>query len=99
MRIILGDDYLSYDAACTKFNIKTLSVRRLELCTNYAIKLYKSDTSCDFFNHMDHSINTRNERPLLVEQKCNTVRCYNAPHSYLTRLVIQNQARIKSSKK
>ena len=99
LRIILGDDYLSYDAACTKFNIKTLSVRRLELCTNYAIKLYKSDTSCDFFNHMDHSINTRNERPLLVEQKCNTVRCYNAPHSYLTRLVNQNQARIKSSKK
>ena len=99
LRIILGDDYQSYDTACSKFKIETLSVRRLELCTKYAIKLYKSDKSCDFFDHMDPSINTRNERPLLVEQKCNTTRCYNAPHSYLTRLVNQNQARIISSKK
>jgi hypothetical protein len=99
LKIILGDGYQSYDTACSKFNIETLSARRLELCTNYAIKLYKSDKSCDFFSHMDNSIETRNERPLLVEQKCNTTRCYNAPHSYLTRLVNQNKARIITSRK
>ena len=96
LKIILGDGYKSYDLACEHFKIETLSNRRLELCTNYAIKLYKSEKSCDFFIHTNDLVNTRSEK-LLVEQNCNTTRCFNAPHSYLTRLVNQNEARIKSS--
>ena len=43
LKIILADGYNEYDRACAKFSINTLSERRLELCTNYAVKLFKSD--------------------------------------------------------
>ena len=43
LRIILADDYKSYDLACSYFGVKRLTERRLELCTNFAMKLYKSD--------------------------------------------------------
>ena len=72
--IIHGDAYKSYDLACEHFKIETLSSRRFELCTNYAIKLYKSEKSCDFFIHTNNLVNTRSEK-LLVEQNCNTIRC------------------------
>ena len=97
LKFTLGDDYRSYDMACDLFNIKPLSDRRLELCTNFAIKLYRSDRSCDFYTHTTKAVQTR-EQKLLVEKKCNTARCYNAPHNYLTRLVNQNQTKIKTSK-
>ena len=43
LKIILGDDYTEYDQACSYFNLDTPSFRRSELCTNFAVKLYKSD--------------------------------------------------------
>ena len=49
LRIILADDYKSYDLACSYFGVKRLTERRLELCTNFAMKLYKSDKSAEFF--------------------------------------------------
>ena len=81
----------------TKFSIKTLSERRLELCTNYAVKLFKSDRSSDFFTHTTNRLNTRQEPQLVVEQRCRTKRAYNAPHNYLARIVNKNQAKIKLS--
>ena len=39
--IILGDDFSSYDVACNTFDISTLSSRRAQLCSNFAIKLFK----------------------------------------------------------
>ena len=48
-KIILDDNYTSYDVACTLLNISPLVFRRSDLCTNLAIKLYKSPRSADFF--------------------------------------------------
>ena len=42
-RIILADDYMSYDLACFYFCVKRLTERRFQLCANVAMKLYKSD--------------------------------------------------------
>ena len=98
LKIILGDNYHSYKLACNFFKIEKLSTRRLQLCTTFALKLYKSDRSEYFFTHTKKTINTRCEQPLLVEHQCNTTKAYNAPHNYLARLVNQNKAKIKMNK-
>ena len=98
LKIILGENYISYDVACTLVNLLPLELRRTELCTNFAIKLYKSPRSGEFFTPAEKLVNTRSEHQLLVtEKKCNTKRCYNAPHSYLARLVNLNKGKIEKS--
>ena len=97
LKVILGDQYDTYDKACEYFHIDKLSVRRLELCTNFALKLYKSDRSCDFFTHSKKSVDTRSDQNLLSENRCRTTRCYNAPHNYLARLVNQNEDKVKKN--
>ena len=69
--------------------------RREQLCSNFAVKLYKSDRSDQFFTPTDNIMNTRNEKQLVKENICRTTRCYNAPHNYLARLVNQNVTKIE----
>ena len=98
LKIILGDDYNTYDLACAEFNLDQLSLRRTKLCTTFAVKLYKSDRCDQFFT--PYSVNTRSfENKLVRENYCRTTRCYNAPHNYLTRLVNENKDRIEKSQK
>ena len=94
LKIILGNKYQSYKEACKLFDIKLLSERRLDLCTNFAIKLFKSNRCEQFFTLP--RINSRSGN-LVVERKVNTKRCYNAPHNYLARLINSNKHRIKTS--
>ena len=49
LTIILEDNYISYDVACTLMNILALNLRRIDLCTTFAIKLYKSPRCEEFF--------------------------------------------------
>ena len=86
LRIILGDTYLSYDKARAQFNLKLLSERRLELCTNFALKLFESKHRETFYTTTDSMMTTRH-RNILVENFTNTRKCYLAPHNYLARLV------------
>ena len=95
-KIILEDNYISYDVACTLMNILPLELRRTDLCTSFAIKLYKSPRSNEYFTPADKLVNTRSEQQLLVEEKrSNTKRCQNAPHNYLARLINQNKIKIE----
>ena len=43
--IILCEDYSNFDMACTVFGIATISSRRAQLCTHFAVKLLKSSRS------------------------------------------------------
>ena len=97
LKVILGDKYVSYDLACEYFEITPLFERRSELCKNFALKLYQSDRSCDFFTHKINTVNTRNDQLPLIENITRTTRCYNSPHNYLTRLVNQNFHLLKTS--
>ena len=99
LRIILGDDYSSYDVACNAFDISTLSSRRAQLCSNFAIKLFKGPRREQFFTLASQNVNTRNDRKLVKENTSRTTRCYNAPHNYLNRLVNQNKSKIVKSDK
>ena len=49
LKIILDDSYLSYNVACTLMSALPLEYRRADLSTNFAIKLYKSPRSSEFF--------------------------------------------------
>ena len=97
-KIILGENYLSYDVACTLLNTLPLEYRRQDLATNFAIKLFKSPRCLEFFEPVQNK-NTRNEHFLVKEVRTNTVRCYNAPHSYLARLVNKNKQKIQNMQK
>ena len=37
LKIILSDNYESYEVACDGFNLETLSQRRGDLCINFAV--------------------------------------------------------------
>ena len=85
-----------HQVACTLFNISPLEYRRTDLCTNYAIKLYRSPRSSEYFTPAKKVVNTRSELQLLVQEKVsNTKRCHNAPHNYLARLVNANKDKIE----
>ena len=99
-KIILEDSYISHEVACTILNILPLKFRRQELCTTFAIRLYNSSRSNDYFTPARKIANTRSGQQLLVEEKkCNTKRCYNAPHNYLARLINQNKEQVISMSK
>ena len=98
LKIILDDSYYSYDVACTLLNILPLQYRRTDLCTNFAVKLYKSPRSSEFFQPAENILNTRSEQLLVTEKMSNTRRCFNAPHNYLARLVNKNRSKIVNSK-
>ena len=94
LKIILREKYVSYEEALKFFGLQTMVDRRHQLCTNYAIKLYKSKHCTTFFHTSTKVVNTR-QYELVKEDTCNTVKCYNAPHNYLSRLVNSNRNRLK----
>ena len=65
-----------------------------DLAANFAIKLFKSSKSLEFFEPVQKQTNTRSEKLLVKEKVTNTLRCFNAPHNYLARLVNLNKHRI-----
>ena len=99
LKIIHGQQYNSDLSACTYFGLQKLSVRRQEISTRFAVNLYKSNRCNEFFIPARRNVNTRSDEPLVLEEKSNTRRCYNAPHNYLARLVNKNKARILRSRK
>ena len=94
LKIILGDDYSDYLMACKTSGISTLSSRRSQLCSNFAVKLYKSKRCEEYFTKLQPKSGTRNLSKLVKENTCRTKRCFNAPHNYLNRLVNANISKI-----
>ena len=66
------------------------------MCTNFGLKLYKNDRGSEFVTLPDKLVNTRSDPLPVNERKVNTVRCYNAPHNYLARLVNLNLDKLKT---
>ena len=98
LKIILGDDYSNYSLACRKLGLSTLSQRWAQLCTNFAIKLYKSARSEEYFTKLQPN-KTRRKFKLVKENTCRTRRCYNSPHNYLNRLVNENIEKINENQR
>ena len=90
LTIILGNDYKSYEHACSLFNLDTLSHRREQLCIKFAIKLYHSSRCEQFFTKAKNTVSTRSKPKLVHENITRTKRSFLAPHNYLARLVNEN---------
>ena len=84
-KIMLGEQYTSYDSACKKFKVETLEQRRESLCLNFAKKDYKSDRS--MFTKIGPMPNTRHQPKLVREFNCRTNRYRNSRFPYLSRLL------------
>ena len=89
LRIILRSEYKDYDSACQSLNIEPLIERRLEICTKFALKLYKVENAQQIYNFPSKSSSTRSQNPVVI-LRSNTARNYNAPHNYLSRLINDN---------
>ena len=59
LKIILGENYDSYNDACKIFSLEKLSERRVRLCSRYAAKLFLSDRRRQFFSPPDNLKSTR----------------------------------------
>ena len=83
--IILGEDYSSYEHACSLLEMETLESRRDKLCRKFAKKELKSQRT--LFTKTERTTNTRTKPSLVKEFRCRTSRFHNSALPYLSRLV------------
>ena len=81
LKIILEDDYITYNEACSFLDVVTLDTRRDQLCLNFAKKEHKKEHS--LFSKHNISLDLRTKPKKVQEYKCRTKS--NMP--YLTRLL------------
>ena len=84
-KLILKENYLSYELACKCFSTQTLHWRRVKLCRTFAQKNLKSQNP--FFEKLSTSRNTRQGSKIVKEFKANNRRFYNSSLPYLARLL------------
>jgi hypothetical protein len=84
--IILGENFINYDVACTLLALEPLSIRREALCLKFARKDLKKDDSLFIKN----TVNIRDKK-LVIEPKCNTKRFAKSSIPYLSRLLNSNR--------
>ena len=85
-RIILGENYCSYDIAVTTLEEELLSTRREGQCMKFARKLSIDPRFKDKFCK-PHERDTRAEPTPFMEQRTRTARFYKSPIPYFTRLL------------
>ena len=71
LRIILEDDYITYNEACSFLDVETLDTRRDKLCLNFAKKEYKKEHSLFRNATLDWTSepNPRKSRNINAEQR------------------------------
>ena len=84
-KLILRDRYQTYKNACKILQTETLKNRRTSICTNFALKNFKSEYS--LFNAVDPQVQPTRRKRKVVEYKCNTNRYYRSSLPYLSRLI------------
>ena len=62
LKIILDENYITYEVACTLMNTQPLKHRRTELCIKYSIKLFKSSKSYEYFTPVKKEVNTHSDQ-------------------------------------
>ena len=91
LKVILKDNYESYQKALTFLDMKTLKERREELCLSFALKCLKHPKSNDMFPLNDKpNIETRNQEKFSV-QHAYTDRLKNSGIIYMQNLLNQHE--------
>ena len=90
LRIILGEQYIGYEEACTLLLAEPLSDRRDTLCLTFVNRAVKNGLHTDIFSPASCSNVTRSDKCRLKEYTCNTKRFFNSPLVYLSRTFNKN---------
>ena len=83
-KIILGDDYLSYDVVCTLIGVDPLEFRRTQLCLKFTKKEFKKENT--IFKKFQEMPQTRQTNKV-QETLCRTQRYQNSSLPYLSKLL------------
>ena len=86
LHIALGDKYVNYPEALLASGLSNLEERRVQLCTNFAIKALRDPKHSHWFSLIEKQVNTRSK----VKFRTPTFkheRFRNSPISYLTELL------------
>ena len=86
-RLILRNDYVNYQLACSTFAALTLAERRIQICRKFAFKNLKSQTP--LFSPCEMNMRTRNKSKIVKEYRCNTKRYKNSSLPFLCTLINQ----------
>ena len=87
---LTGLSEYSYDMALALLDLEPLSFRRDKLCLTFAKKAEHSRHS-DMFTKKTNPYETRQVSNYYKEHNSTTLRCYNSPLNYLTRILNQNK--------
>ena len=85
--IILGQAYTSYSSSLKLLHLKTLHVRRIQLCKKFVKKSVTNDKFSKWFKINEKFTFTRQKQPKYSEVFSRTVRYEKSPISYLTRIL------------
>ena len=87
-KIILKDNYMSYENALKVLDMETLSDRRENLCLSFARKCLKNERMSQYFekNEKEHQVKTRNEEKFKVSM-AHTEKMKKSPIIYMQRLL------------
>ena len=93
LKVILKERYQNYSDALMTLNIKSLKMRREELCLKFAKSCLKTEKFKKFFplNKKDHSMSMRNSERFALE-KYGSVRYRDSALPYMKRLLNKYQA-------
>ena len=89
LKIILKDDYSSYEEALKLTNLDTLSSRRAKLCLNFAKKCTKNELTSQMFPLNEHTVDTRHREKYKVTS-AKTDRLAGSAIPYMQRLLNAN---------
>jgi hypothetical protein len=85
--VIIGSRYESYEEACVKLNMETLSKRREKLSLKFATKSYEHEIHTKWFVPNQGEAITRSEKPFLNHVQGRTERLLKSAIPYLTTLL------------
>ena len=88
LKIILNQNYESYDQALKVSGLPTLEQRRILLCQKFATKCLKNEKNCDMFPLNEHSMAMKTRHPeKFYVQPAKTGRLQDSAIPYMQRLL------------
>ena len=86
LRVILVEQYKSYEQACQLLNVQTLKQRRTQLCLTFSLKILENEKFKDFFQPNQNNCDIRSQEKFQVPF-ARTSRYQDSPKVYLTNLL------------
>ena len=97
LKVILNDEYSTYDQACAVLNTLSLESRRKDLSLNFALKCLKSEAHNHFFKQRTSTYYQLRKIKAFEEPFCHSERYNTSPIPYFTRLLNEHFSKMTGS--